>query len=76
MSAPPPKQDLFAEYLAQVDAYLNDRRAYDLLLRWTIIPFLKHIGPGIVGLAKYLEKQLGRGNSCAQTPEHPDGGIS
>ena len=69
------KQDLIAGYLAQVDAFLNDRRAYDLLLGSKIVPFFKHIGLGIGELAKIPGATTRATRLLRPNGEHPDGGI-
>jgi hypothetical protein len=75
MSALLPKHDLIAGYLAQVDAFLNNRRAYDLLLGSKIVPFFKHIGLGIGELAKIPGATTRAKRLLNPNGEHPDGGI-
>ncbi len=70
-----PKSDLIAGYLGQVDALLNDRRSYDLLLAARIVPFFKHIGRGIRDIANVPGAATRARRLLQPTLEHPDGVI-
>jgi hypothetical protein len=69
------KSDLIAGYLGQVDAFLNDRRSYDLLLGARILPFFKHIGRGVRDIANVPGAATRARRLLQPNLEHPDGAI-
>lgn len=69
------KSDLIAGYLGQVDAFLNDRRSYDLLLGAKIVPFFKHIGRSARDIANVPGAATRARRLLQPNLEHPDGAI-
>jgi hypothetical protein len=67
--------DRVASYLAQADALVRDRAAYDLALSTRIVPFVKHIGStvdvlrGMPGAAERAQRML------RQSTVNPDSAI-
>jgi hypothetical protein len=67
--------DIVASYLAQADALVHDRAAYDLVLSSRIVPFIKQIGSAVESLQVVFGASNRAARMLRQTAVNPDSAI-